>query len=79
MKRVLLLLPATGYRNADFLAAAKKLGVEVKGAEMQQHFRDAAEKVKILLSSQETAEFRVNLRGQVLTTTMAASVVHKNG
>ena len=29
MKRVLLLLPTTGYRNDDFLAAAKKLGVEI--------------------------------------------------
>jgi biotin carboxylase len=29
MKRVLLLLPTTGYRNKDFLAAAKKLGVEI--------------------------------------------------
>lgn len=29
MKRVLLLLPTTGYRNADFLAAAEKLGVEI--------------------------------------------------
>jgi biotin carboxylase len=29
VKRVLLLLPTTGYRNADFLAAAGKLGVEV--------------------------------------------------
>ena len=29
MKRVLLLLPTTGYRNHDFLAAAKKLGVEI--------------------------------------------------
>ena len=29
MKRVLLLLPTTGYRNNDFLAAAKKLGVEI--------------------------------------------------
>ena len=29
MKRVLLLLPTTGYRNDDFLAAADKLGVEV--------------------------------------------------
>ena len=29
MKRVLLLLPTTGYRNRDFLAAAKKLGVEI--------------------------------------------------
>ena len=28
-KRVLLLLPTTGYRNNDFLAAAKKLGVEI--------------------------------------------------
>jgi len=26
MKRVLLLLPTTGYRNNDFLAAARKLG-----------------------------------------------------
>jgi hypothetical protein len=26
MKRVLLLLPTTGYRNNDFPAAAKKLG-----------------------------------------------------
>ena len=32
MKRVLLLLPTTGYRNNDFLAAAKKLGVEIVGA-----------------------------------------------
>lgn len=32
MKRVLLLLPAAGYRNADFLAAAKKLEVEIIGA-----------------------------------------------
>ena len=29
MKRVLLLLPATSYRNEDFLAAAKRLEVEV--------------------------------------------------
>jgi len=29
MKRVLLLLPTTGYRNNDFLAAAAKLGVEI--------------------------------------------------
>jgi hypothetical protein len=27
MKRVLLLLPTTGYRNNDFLAVAKKLSV----------------------------------------------------
>ncbi|MGB8435283.1 MAG: ATP-grasp domain-containing protein [Burkholderiales bacterium] len=32
MDRVLLLLPTTGYRNADFLAAAKKLGVEIVAA-----------------------------------------------
>ncbi len=32
MKHVLLLLPTTGYRNADFLAAAKKLGVEIVAA-----------------------------------------------
>lgn len=32
MKRVLLLLPTTGYRNSDFLAAAKKLGVEIIAA-----------------------------------------------
>ena len=32
MKRVLLLLPTTGYRNADFLAAAKELGVEIVAA-----------------------------------------------
>ena len=29
MRRVLLLLPAAGYRNEDFLAAAQALGVEV--------------------------------------------------
>ena len=32
MKRVLLLLPTTGYRNADFLAAAQRLGVEIVAA-----------------------------------------------
>ena len=32
MKRVLLLLPASGYRNDDFLAAARKLGVEIVAA-----------------------------------------------
>ena len=32
MKRVLLLLPTTGYRNNDFLAAAEKLGVEIVAA-----------------------------------------------
>jgi len=32
MKRVLLLLPTTGYRNNDFLTAAKKLGVEIVAA-----------------------------------------------
>ena len=32
MNRVLLLLPTTGYRNGDFLAAAKKLGVEIVAA-----------------------------------------------
>ena len=31
-KRVLLLLPTTGYRNNDFLAASKKLGVEIVAA-----------------------------------------------
>jgi len=29
VKRVLLLLPTAGYRNADFLAAAKKLGIDI--------------------------------------------------
>ena len=32
MKRILLLLPTTGYRNDDFLAAAKRLGVEIVAA-----------------------------------------------
>jgi len=32
VKRVLLLLPTTGYRNNDFLAAAGKLGVEIVAA-----------------------------------------------
>jgi biotin carboxylase len=32
MKRVLLLLPTTGYRNKDFLTAAEKLGVEIVAA-----------------------------------------------
>jgi len=32
MKRVLLLLPTTGYRNDDFLAAATTLGVEIVAA-----------------------------------------------
>ena len=32
MKRVLLLLPTTGYRNSDFLVAAKKLGLEIVAA-----------------------------------------------
>ena len=32
MKRILLLLPTTGYRNADFLAAANKMGVEILAA-----------------------------------------------
>lgn len=32
MKRVLLLLPTTGYRNDDFLAAANRLGVEIVAA-----------------------------------------------
>ena len=32
MKRALLLLPTTSYRNADFLAAAKKLDAEVVAA-----------------------------------------------
>ena len=32
MKRVLLLLPTTSYRNSDFLAAAAKLGVEIVAA-----------------------------------------------
>ncbi|PYO81874.1 MAG: hypothetical protein DMD68_12700 [Gemmatimonadetes bacterium] len=32
MKRILLLLPTTGYRNNDFLAAAKKLRVEIVAA-----------------------------------------------
>ena len=32
MKRVLLLLPTTGYRNGDFLAAASKLGVQIVAA-----------------------------------------------
>src|SRR5512140_1803269 len=32
MKRVLLLLPTTGYRNHDFLAAAKSLELEIVAA-----------------------------------------------
>ncbi len=32
MKRVLLLLPTTGYRNDDFVAAARTLGVEILAA-----------------------------------------------
>src|SRR5437879_13360312 len=32
MKRIPLLLPTTGYRNNDFLAAAKKLRVEIVAA-----------------------------------------------
>src|SRR2546426_11204425 len=32
MKRILLLLLTTGYRNNDFLAAAKKLRVEIVAA-----------------------------------------------
>ncbi len=32
MKRVLLLLPTTGYRNQDFLSAAEKLAVEIVAA-----------------------------------------------
>jgi biotin carboxylase len=32
MKRALLLLPTTGYRNADFLAAARNLGIEIVAA-----------------------------------------------
>ena len=32
MKRVLLLLPTTGYRNNDFLAAAKELDLEIVAA-----------------------------------------------
>ena len=32
MKRVLLLLPTTGYRNDDFVAAARALGVEILAA-----------------------------------------------
>ena len=31
-QRVLLLLPTTGYRNGDFLAAARKLGIEIVAA-----------------------------------------------
>jgi len=37
MKRVLLLLPAAGYRNEDFLAAAKQLEVEVIGVANHCH------------------------------------------
>ena len=32
MKRALLLLPTTGYRNNDFLAASKRLGLEIVAA-----------------------------------------------
>lgn len=32
LKRVLLLLPTTGYRNDDFVAAARKLGIEIVAA-----------------------------------------------
>ena len=32
MERVLLLLPVASYRNADFLAAAENLGVEIIAA-----------------------------------------------
>lgn len=37
MKRVLLLLPTTGYRNEGFRAAAKTLGVEIVAAENYCH------------------------------------------
>jgi len=32
MKRVLLLLPTTGYRNQDFVSAAQALGIEIVAA-----------------------------------------------
>ncbi len=37
MKRVLLLLPSTGYRNDDFLAAAQALGVQIVAAANHCH------------------------------------------
>jgi len=37
MPRVLLLLPSTGYRNDDFLAAAATLGVQIVAAANHCH------------------------------------------
>jgi hypothetical protein len=42
MKRVLLLLPTTGYRNNDFLAAAKKVGVEFASGSSRLNTRASA-------------------------------------
>ena len=42
MKRVLLLLPTTGYRNAGFLSAANKLGIEIVAAANHCHQLAAA-------------------------------------
>jgi hypothetical protein len=42
MKRVLLLLPTTGYRNNDFLAAANKLGVEFASGSSRLNTRASA-------------------------------------
>jgi hypothetical protein len=68
MQRVLLLLPTTSYRNEAFLAAGKKLGVEIVTAAdycdqlapewgldpiMAVHFDKAGEALEIVLRSLE--------------------------
>ena len=68
MKRVLLLLPTTGYRNNDFVAAARELGVEIVAAAnychrlapswglppiMALHFDQPEQAVEIVLRSLE--------------------------
>ena len=68
MKRVLLLLPTAGYRNDDFVAAARTLGVEILAAAdychrlapswglppiMALHFDQPEQAVEIVLRSLE--------------------------
>jgi biotin carboxylase len=93
MPSVVLLLPKSGYRNEDFLAAARKLGVEViaasdvchqladqwEGAPLPLRFRDAAAAAEELFRQVAARRPAAVIGADDLTALVAALTAEKLG
>src|SRR5258708_30183707 len=72
---VVLLLPKTGYRNDDFLAAARRLGVEViHASDVCHQLAEQWEDMPVALRSREAAAAADELVHQALGPAPAAGV-----